>query len=405
MDELKSRVINLMEQNRRTHQGHSYTVPSPASYPYQWLWDSCFHAIILSHFDLEAAKQELLSLTVKQFENGMIPHMIYWQKQSETDFPVIQWGKEDTSSITQPPMLAYAVWEIYKKEKNKAFLETMYPSLLKFYRYFLDDRDARHNHLISIINPDESGEDNSPRFDTPLGLPPKHTLDENYKKRLELIAKNKSCNFVTHTCMKNFFWVKDVPFNAILVENLKIASLIASELQKDEDAEFLYDHTRKVIQAMRKYMFEDGVFWSLYSPTSKIEQQAAYEKIKVNTWAIFSPLFADIYSRTEADFVIKTYLLNPFHFKLPYMVPTVSHAEPLFDPNGFWRGPVWISINWFIYKGLVTYGYDDLAEKLFTTSLSLVEKSGFREQFNPLTGEGYGAQNFTWGGLVLDMQK
>jgi hypothetical protein len=33
----------------------------------------------------------------------------------------------------------------------------------------------------------------------------------------------------------------------------------------------------------------------------------------------------------------------------------------------------------------------------------LLEKSGFREYFNPETGEGYGAEEFTWGTLYLDM--
>jgi len=29
---------------------------------------------------------------------------------------------------------------------------------------------------------------------------------------------------------------------------------------------------------------------------------------------------------------------------------------------------------------------------------------GFREYYNPFTGEGMGARGFTWGGLVLDME-
>lgn len=33
----------------------------------------------------------------------------------------------------------------------------------------------------------------------------------------------------------------------------------------------------------------------------------------------------------------------------------------------------------------------------------LVGKSGFREYYNPFTGQGYGAEDFTWAGLVLDM--
>src|SRR5258708_469716 len=395
MDDLNKSVLDLMLKNRRQTQGFQYTVPSPESYPYQWLWDSCFHAIILSHFSIEDAKKELLSLVSKQFENGMIPHMIYWQKDVKTNFPVIQWGKEDTSSITQPPMLAYAVWQIYQKEQGKQFLELMYPALKKFYNYFLTSRDPRANHLAGIINPDESGEDNSPRFDQALNLPPNHQRTQNDKQRLELVKQNQACNFDAPFCMKNFFWVKYVPFNAILVENLHNLSDIAIALGYEKEADLYFLHARLIVDAMRKLMLEDGIFWSTMG--------ADYQKIKVKTWAIFAPMFAKIASQKEADMLINDYLLNPAEFNLDFLVPTVSKAEPSFDPQGFWRGPVWASTNWFVYQGLLNYGAKDVAQKVLDSSLKLLEKSGFREQFNPQTGEGLGAKDFTWGGLVVDM--
>ena len=82
---------------------------------------------------------------------------------------------------------------------------------------------------------------------------------------------------------------------------------------------------------------------------------------------------------------------------------SVSLNDPSFDPKGFWRGPTWIVTNWFIYKGLLNYGFKAVAEDIKRSSEDLIQKSGFREQFNPLTGAGQGAQNFTWGGLVVDM--
>jgi hypothetical protein len=33
-----------------------------------------------------------------------------------------------------------------------------------------------------------------------------------------------------------------------------------------------------------------------------------------------------------------------------------------------------------------------------------MERSGFREYYDPLTGEGHGAREFTWTGLLLDMR-
>lgn len=399
MTDFKTQIQQLMLQNRRMHGEYQYTLPSPDSYPYQWFWDSCFHSIILSYFNLDDAKKELLSLVAKQFENGMIPHMIYWDQPDKTDFPKIDWGKEDTSSITQPPMLAYAVWQIYQTDHDKKFLETMYQSLKELYNYFLTDRDPRAHHLAGIINPDESGEDNSPRFDQALGLPSKHPIEENFQHRIKLIEQNKTCNFDAPFCMHNFFWVKDVPMNAILVENLKILSDIAMELGETKEADLYFINSRLIVDAMRKLMFEDGVFWSIDLRNGNPE----YQKIKVKTWAILAPLFGHIYTEKEAQEIINKYLLNPEEFATPFLIPTVSKSDPSFDPNGFWRGPVWINVNWFVYQGLKNYGFETEAKKILDFTTQLLEKSGFREQYNPLTGEGMGAKNFTWGGLVLDM--
>ncbi|MBI2017609.1 hypothetical protein HYS92_01015 [Candidatus Daviesbacteria bacterium] len=385
----------LFLENRKNTGEFQYTVPSPETYPYQWLWDSCFHAIILSHFNLSDAKKEILTLLSKQFDNGLIPHMIYWDKQSPTDFPVIEWGEKDTSTITQPPMVAYAVWQIFQKDQDKSFIKKVYPNLYHFYRYLLTERDPHENHLIGIMNPDESGEDNSPRFDIPLNLPPKHSFKENTQKRLNLVAQNIECKFDAPFCMRNFFWVKDVPFNAIMVKNLRLLAQIAKSIGFPGDADFFTKEAENISLAMKKLMLEDDLFWSTFGED--------YQKIKVKTWAIFAPLFAEILNQSEAKKLVEKHLTNPKEFWTNYPVPTVSMDEPSFDPKGFWRGTTWIAINWFIYKGLLNYGFSDIAKQIKQSSINLIEKSGFREYFNPITGEGLGAKNFTWGGLVLDM--
>src|SRR5690606_9280947 len=154
------------------------------------------------------------------------------------------------------------------------------------------DRDPRKNHLLGIINPDESGEDNSSRFDALLGLPTKHTRDENREQRLKLIDQNRTCDFDAPFCMKNFFWVKDVPFNAICAENLRLLSLIAEKVGRKEESISFQEQSLLISKAMREKMLEDGLFWSTFG--------SDYKKIKVLTWAIFSPMFAKILSKEEA---------------------------------------------------------------------------------------------------------
>jgi len=390
--DLKHAVLKLFLENRRESGKYYYTVPSPASYPYQWFWDSCFHAIILSHFSPHDAKNEIFSLLSKQFDNGLIPHMIYWKKGKVIN---VNWGKDGTSSITQPPMIAYAVRQIFQTDGDLSFVRTVYPSLYHFYRYLLTERDPHEKHLVGIMNPDESGEDNSPRFDDPLNLPPTNTLKENTKRRFQLVDQNIDCKFDAPFCMRNFFWVKDVPFNAIMVKNMQVLAELAEKLGNNDDALYFTQKSKEISSAMRKHQLSHGLFWSVYGKR--------YQKIKVKTWAIFAPLFAGILTKEEAKELVKKHLLNKKEFWTDYPVPTVSRKEPSFDPKGFWRGPAWIATNWFIYKGLLNYGFVEEAKRIKESSLALIEKSGFREHFNPLTGEGEGAKNFTWGGLVIDM--
>ncbi|HET8581489.1 MAG TPA: hypothetical protein VFL98_03440 [Candidatus Paceibacterota bacterium] len=383
----------VLRRNRRTTSGHQYTVPAPDTYPYQWLWDSCFHAIALATFEPEAGAAELRSLVTKQFENGMIPHMIYWEPSPLYDFA---WGTSGTSALTQPPMLAYAARAVADRlPDGHAFLEELFPSMIAFYRFLVDKRDPRDHHLIGIINPDESGEDNSPRFDAILHVPPDIALADHLKRRLELVDANRTCNFDAERCMRKYFWAKDVPFNAIMIENLRSLEGIARELAREDDARFCALNADLIARAMHDLLFADGIYWSA--------KGIDYEKLRVATWAHFAPLFAGLYSPDEARCLIEEHFTDETTFRSPWGIRTTSAKEPSYRPDGFWRGPVWMAPHWFIYHGLIRYGFNDEAAWIRERSEALLAHSGFREYFDPETGQGCGAHDFTWGALILAM--
>lgn len=386
----------LLRNNRRVTDGHHYTVPSPSTYPYQWLWDSCFHAIALSHFEPEAAKKELESLLAKQFPSGMIPHIIFWEKKILKPYYFI-WENGETSTITQPPMIAYAAWEIHRKEESKEFLEKIYEPMLRFYQYFTERRDLDDHKLIGIINPDESGEDNSPRFDEPMGVNSDISFLRHIYERNRLVEKNRKQEFNEEACMSQNFWVRDVPFNAILIRNLQALGHIASFLGDSSGEHFAISNADAIGAAMRAHMFEDGVFWSVAGQD--------HTKLKVATWAHFIPLFADLYTQEEAEFLMEEHFRNDNTFRSQYGIRTVSKEEPSYRSERFWRGPIWLAPQWFMYKGLQAYGLKEDAAFIKRAMEACVQKSGFREYFNPETGEGLGAKDFTWGTLLLDMQE
>ena len=406
-DDLKYSVAALMEQNRRETSGHHYTLPSPELYPFQWFWDSCFHAIILLHCDEpERAKQELLSALARPLPNGLIPHIIYWElpeaarlwgREQRGDIITEAWAVEGSSSITQPPIIADTVLRVYEADPNEDFLLEIYPVLESFYTYLCTDRRFNGDALAYIINPDESGEDNSPRFDRALDLPSHHSAHTHLDKRVELMRENATCNFEAHTCMSQHFGIADTPFNILFMEGLAAMSKLATILDRPVSAKFFARESNAVKHDIMEFLRHGDIF-AAYDFINK-------EYITTKTWAMFMPLYAGLLSQEEAQTLVDDYLLNEEHFKTPYMIPSTARSEPAFDAeDGFWRGPVWILPNWFVHKGLSRYGFTDAAGLLKEQTLALLERSGFREQYHPETGEGMGAKDFTWGGLVLDME-
>ena len=102
---------------RRNDRG-GYTVPTQGLYPFQWNWDSAFVALGFAEFDRVRAWQEIESLVSAQWDDGMIPHIVFHQ-DDEGYFPgpgVWATGKTPpTSGITQPPVLASVVRQLWEQ--------------------------------------------------------------------------------------------------------------------------------------------------------------------------------------------------------------------------------------------------------------------------------------------------
>jgi glycogen debranching enzyme len=303
-----------------------------------------------------------------------------------------------TSSITQPPLLALAARKLYEKEKDTSLITEIYPALKDHFTYLDRERSSKgFGPLVAIINPDESGEDNSPRFDEILNLAPIHIPDVHLDARLTLIKHFADCKFQTAACMYKYFSVIDVPFNILYAEDLEHLAYLAQLLGKPKDTALFRLRAAAVRKAIKEHLFVEKEFQSFDTTNQR--------HIKVSTWAKFMPLYGGLLSKKEARELIFTELLNPESFGTDFPIPSTSVSEPAFDPtNGFWRGPTWMAPNWFLYHGLKRYDFVSHAETIKEKSVALLELSGFREQYNPLTGEGQGGQNFTWGGLVLDME-
>lgn len=413
-----------------------HTVPADGLYPHQWLWDSCFIAIGLSHYDIERAKQEILSLLKGQWSNGMVPHMIFdgafkyqadrelWRSYASPYSP----DHIATSGITQPPLLAEAVVRIGKKLPKEERLEwyaKVYPKLVKYHTWLYRDRDPKNEGLVLLTHPWESGMDSSPAWMAELehyhmawwirlirGLKLESVVNRFRRdlkfvppgQRLSTIDALLTFNLIRKLRHKGFSNTKimrsrlpkieDVGFNAIFIRantHLRsIAKALRRELPKPLDEAM--KHTNEVYDDLWDEAASQYFSFNINSG----------DKILIPTIGSLLALYSGKISKEHAAKLV-AHLKNHETFGANYPVPSVPKNGPTFAEHRYWQGPSWINTNWLIADGLERYGFKEEAAQIRDISLRLVEKSGFYEYFSPLDGSPAGAHNFSWtAALTID---
>ena len=98
-DELAAVVHSMMDDN---WVPEGYAAPNPGIYPWQWLWDSCFHVLIWQALgEGGRAQRELAEVFRPQAPSGFVPHMNYVQA------PVCCPGRASVWSGRQPHKIGH----------------------------------------------------------------------------------------------------------------------------------------------------------------------------------------------------------------------------------------------------------------------------------------------------------
>lgn len=415
----------------------SYTQPAHGLYPHQWLWDSCFTAIGLRHIDVERAQTELLSLLRGQWQNGMLPNIIFRDEaQYHTDRAMWRsWVSPNspndvmTTGITQPPVLAEAVVRVGAKLKlpeRRQWYRSMYPALLAYHEWLYNERDPHKEGLVLQIHPWETGLDNTPpwmeemhqhqlpfwisvikktRLDHVINLFRRDThsvpIDERFstiealglfdiQRRLRRKAYDSN-RILDHS----LFAIEDLSYNSIFIRANQHLLDIAALIHETVPTELLADMERTKLTLEQLYDEYSGQYYSRDFITHRL--------LKIPTIATLLPLYAGTITKERAKQLVD--LLEDEHgFGSDFAIPSVPLDSPWFHPKLYWQGPTWVNMNWLIIDGLKRYGYTDHAAALTETTLEMVAKSGCSEYFDPLTGEAAGADNFSWtAALALDL--
>lgn len=390
-----------------------YTVPTKRLYPFQWNWDSGFAALGFATFDEARAWQELDMLFLGQWEDGLVPHIVF-HKVSPDYFPGPGiWGvdrKPQTSGITQPPVVASMVRCLLEDARDRALAEirarTLYPKLLACHRWWWRARDPENTGLAVIYHPWESGMDNNPAWDAALARVPQ-TENRNYVRRdtnhVDSAQRPRQAEYDRYMYLVELFrnqgydpafMYRESPFrvaalsvNSILQRATEDLAFLAERFGTAEERREIADRIalgRKGFD--RLWSDEDGRYYNLDTRGEGL--------VRIGTSAGFMPLYAGVPDRAQADRMAAD--LRRWGDAVEFLVPSTDPAAATFEPQRYWRGPVWSVVNYMIAEGLVRYGHADLADRIRRDTARLVETKDFFEYFDPIDGTGCGGGHFTW---------
>ena len=405
--ELETRARQILLTNRRqgvadwNGQPFDFVVPSLTGYPFQWFWDSCFHAIALTHLDPVQARAELTTLLRAAQPDGFIPHIIFWEMDKQPAFlrrNIVGMTCPYYSATIQPPLIAYAVERVYQATGDTAFRDAALPALTAYYRWLHYHRDPDNDGLIAIIQPEEAGTDCSPKYDAALGLTDLTNRGFITALRRVYAAYEPMRGDDRRLLAADIFHCEDVLVNAIYAFSLRALARLLGDDPAAAEFRRMADQTRDAL-LNKCWDAAAGAFFDL--------QGVAEKPVKMATISSLMPLILDDLPQPIVARLVEQWLTNPAHFWLPYPVPSVPASNPRFmpgNPRGFiWRGPSWVNTNWFLSHALRRHGYPDIADTIKTRTLQAIAQSGFREYYQPYTGQGLGAQNFGWSTLALDL--
>ncbi|MEN9874350.1 MAG: hypothetical protein RL186_1247 [Pseudomonadota bacterium] len=396
---------------RRNDRG-GYSVPTQGLYPYQWNWDSAFVALGYAEFDRPRAWQELLTLISGQWDDGMIPHIIFHQEDPGY-FPGPRvWDTKKTpptSGITQPPVLASVVRTLWEQEgcdpTHKQML-ALYQACVRSHRWFHRFRDPLGNGLVMVTHNWETGRDNSSEWDEALArvdtskvgsyqrrdtshvdAAMRPTANE-YDRYVAILQFGRACGWDHQEIADNGpFRMLDVGMSMELLRANRDLLVLAKAL---DDRTVIAELEARIALSVAgmDHLWDEaaGAYCSRDVITGKSSGLV--------TNASFLAFYADVGGPAQRHRLLDA--LTRLTHSAQFLIPSLEAGSTAYDHKRYWRGPIWLVVSYMVAQGLLEQGHEAWAERIRSDSAALIAQSGFYESFSPETGAGSGGPDFSW---------
>jgi hypothetical protein len=415
---------------------HDHTVPSRVLYPHQWSWDAGFTAVGLAHVAPARGWHDLRSLFSAQWADGRVPHIVFDPNGERDYFPGHRFWRttevpgtpaQPTSGIVQPPVHALAAWELYRRAGDDpparatavAELRALYPKLVAQQRYLAIFRNVGGGGLAALVHPWESGQDNSPAWDRALSAVPGDTrlvprqhrrdlavsevshrpTDSDYSRYIAIAQNYREYGYADDGPGGRYPFLVECPtFNAIAAAAEHALAAIAEVVGADPAPH--RQEAARITAALvaRLYNPATGMFHARDLYTDRLSPARCVGGLVPLILPGLPPEVVGglLAAATSPRFGLSEIMALP--------LPSYDRTAPDIDPVRYWRGPIWVNMNWLVWRGLRRHGHLALAAALRTAVIDMVQRWGCYEYFHAFTGEGIGAVEFSWtAALALDL--
>ena len=396
---LTDQAIAILKGNDRGR----YTVPTEGLYPYQWNWDSAFAAFGFAEFDLDRAWVEIETLFSGQWDNGMVPHILFHQVD-DGYFPGPDvWGTNKTipsSGVSQPPVAATFARALFEKdpEEGAKRFAALYDKFLAWHEWFMLCRGE--SGAICVTHPWEAGRDNAADWDDAMGnVDTSGVGDYTRRDTSHVDPSMRPTKQDYDVYLSILYFARDNGWDEkrILEDGpFRVAdpTLTFTLLRAHRDLKWVGEQLGRDVSQIDSWIetLEAGVstLWN--------EEIGSYDAKDLRTGKfagnVTSAAFLCWYAGISDDRMLPH--LNRFLELAPYSIASLDPESPKFDSKRYWRGPVWVVVNTLIARGLKEAGYCEFAERIRSDSARLMEKGGFAEYFDPIDGSPAGGGVFTW---------
>lgn len=403
---VRQRAREVLETNWREP---GFTCPNPTTYPWLWLWDSCFHSVVWAHLgDADRAVSELRFTLQAQHVDGFVPHLVYYD--GDRSHEQFWWGETGprstvpTSSITQPPVFGHTIAELVRLgiEVPHSSVDAATAGL----EFLLHRRQRSRNGLVEIVHPWESGCDHSARWDdlmfpddptVALGsLPPREAWFDRKGALLTGIERSDAGSPLHNPD----FAVGSVAFSAITAWS-------AHELGAAVGNTALVAAATELDGLLADRWNAEVATWVDDGPTSEGSG-------RVRTLEALLPALGD---RDESRLgAVVAQLTDPAAFGGPFGPAQVHAAEPTRASGTYWRGPSWPQLDYLMWLAVRAAGSTGLeavggpkgsgqaSEAIARGTVRGATGSGWSEYWDSEDGRGGGASPQSWTTLAALME-